>query len=201
MPELPGQGWMLHGRRCLKAPLQVLWPNGWAGLIHLRILDWIPSPHDLLHLLYSPQGVHVPSDRTKAAAACDPKSPWEIGKTLWTAIAKRWNGYHMLSFYYTITLYATSREHFWSWNWNRHFSFTFFGNIWQVSQGFQHIKTPSMTYLKPKTYFNCYHSTISEIQVMEGSLWSVLRTSTWTCHELVAILLFYCRPWTSMSAK
>ena len=60
--DSPGQCCTLQGRPCLKAPLHVLRPKGWDGFTHLRILDCIPPPQDLLHLLYSPQAVHVPSD-------------------------------------------------------------------------------------------------------------------------------------------
>ena len=68
MPDLPGQCCTLQGRCCLKAPLHVLRPKGLDGFTHLRILDCIPPPQDLLHLLYSPQAVHVPSDDCTEAA-------------------------------------------------------------------------------------------------------------------------------------
>ena len=67
--DLPGQCCALQSRRCLKAPLHVLWPKGWDGFTHVRILDCIPPPHDLVHLLYSPQAVHVPSDDSTEAAS------------------------------------------------------------------------------------------------------------------------------------
>lgn len=58
--SLPGQGFWLQGRRCLKGPGHRSCPEGFEGFMHLRTLDCNPDPQDLLHLEYDPHCVHTP---------------------------------------------------------------------------------------------------------------------------------------------
>ena len=64
---LPGQGSSLHWRCCLNAPWHIFKLCGRDGLTHLRILDCMPPPQDLLHGVYAPQAVHWPSADSIAA--------------------------------------------------------------------------------------------------------------------------------------
>lgn len=58
--SVPGQGFWLHGRRCLKGPGHRSCPEVFEGFMHLRTLDCNPDPQDLLHLEYDPHCVHTP---------------------------------------------------------------------------------------------------------------------------------------------